>query len=101
MGDNDSDDSDDEEADIAHCFVTNTAHPWSFREAMKRDDAAEWRQAAVDELAAHQTNGTWTLVDRPKDQPVIGSKWVFTKKYHADGSFKRYKGQLVAQGFSQ
>ena len=68
---------------------------------MKREDAAEWRQAAVDELAAHQSNGTWTLVDRPKDRPVIGSKWVFTKKYRADGSFERYKGRLVAQGFSQ
>ena len=96
MVDNDSDDSNDKEADIAHCFATNTAHPRSFREAMKREDAAEWRQAALDKLAAHQTNGTWTLVDRPKDRPVIGSKWVFTKKYHADGSFEGYKGRLVA-----
>ena len=40
---NDSDDSDDDEADIAHCFATNTAHPRSFRNAMKWDDAAEWR----------------------------------------------------------
>ena len=71
---NDSDDSDDEEADIAHCFTSNTAHPRSFKEAMKRADAAEWRQAAVDELAAHQTNRTWTLINRPKDRPVIGSK---------------------------
>jgi hypothetical protein len=26
---------------------------------------------------------------------------VFTQKYRADGSFERYKGRLVAQGFSQ
>jgi hypothetical protein len=32
---------------------------------------------------------------------VIGSRWIFTQKYHADGSFERYKGRLVAQGFSQ
>ena len=37
----------------------------------------------------------------PKNQRVIGSRWVFTQKYHADGSFERYKGRLVAQGFSQ
>ena len=92
MVDNDSEDTDDEEADIAYCFATNTANPRSFRQAMKRADAAEWKQAAVDELAAHQTNGTWTLVDRPKDRPVIGSKWVFTKKYRANGSFEHYKG---------
>ena len=37
----------------------------------------------------------------PKDSPVIGSKWVFIKKYQADGSFEYYKECLVAQGFSQ
>ena len=42
-----------------------------------------------------------TLVPHPKDSPIIGSKWVFTKKYRADGSFEHYKGCLVAQGFSQ
>ena len=68
---------------------------------MKQDDAAEWRQAAVNEPAVHQTNGIWTLVDQPKDRLVIGSKWVFTKKYCADGSFEHYKGCLVVQGFSQ
>ena len=38
---------------------------------------------------------------RSKNRPVIGSRWVFTQKYHADGSFEHYKGCLVAQGFSQ
>ena len=74
MVNNDSDNSNDEEADIAHYFTTNTAHPRSFSEAMKQDDAAEWRQAAVNELAVHQMNGIWTLVDQPKDRLVIGSK---------------------------
>ena len=46
-------------------------------------------------------NRIWTLVDQPKDRPVIGSKWVFIKKYHADGCFKHYKGCLIVQGFSQ
>ena len=62
---------------------------------MQCNDASEWRQAALDKLAAHKSNGTWTLVPRPKDSPVIGSKWVFTKKYRADGSFECYKGHLV------
>ena len=68
---------------------------------MQCNNASEWRQAALDKLGAHKLNGTWTLVPRPKDSPIIGSKWVFTKKYQADGSFEHSKGCLVAQGFSQ
>ena len=65
--DNDSDDSDNKEAGIAHCFATNTVHPRLFRDVMKWNDAAGWRQAALIELAAHQTNGIWTLVNQLKD----------------------------------
>jgi hypothetical protein len=32
---------------------------------------------------------------------VIGSRWVFTQKYHIDGLFEWYKGCLITQGFSQ
>jgi hypothetical protein len=88
------DDSDDEEADIAQCLASSSTHPRSFADALRRTDAPEWRKAALTELDAHKTNGTWI-------RPVIGSRWVFTQKYRADGSFERYKGRLVAQGFSQ
>jgi hypothetical protein len=95
------DDSDDEEADIAQCLASSSTHRRSFADALRRTDAHEWRKAALTELDAHKTNGTWILVPRPKNRPVIGSRWVFTQKYRADGSFERYKGRLVAQGFSQ
>ena len=32
---------------------------------------------------------------------MVGSKWVFTVKYKADGEVERYKTRLVAQGFTQ
>jgi hypothetical protein len=88
------DDSEDEEADIAQCLASSSTHPRSFADALRRTDAPEWRKAALTELDAHKTNGTWI-------RPVIGSRWVFTQKYRAYGSFERYKGRLVAQGFSQ
>ena len=32
---------------------------------------------------------------------VVGSKWVFRIKFHADGTIDRFKARLVAQGFTQ
>ncbi|UYV73756.1 hypothetical protein LAZ67_11000764 [Cordylochernes scorpioides] len=46
-------------------------------------------------------NKTWELVDPPKGQNVIGSKWVLKKRYSSDGSLERHKARLVARGFSQ
>ena len=41
------------------------------------------------------------VVELPKDNKVIGSKWIFKRKINADGSVESYKARLVAQGFSQ
>lgn len=54
-----------------------------------------------EELAAIQKNATWELVDLPKDKKVIGVKWIFRTKYHADGSIQKYKARLIAKGYSQ
>lgn len=32
---------------------------------------------------------------------VVGCKWVFTIKYHADGTIERYNARLVAKGYTQ
>ena len=65
--------------------------PLAFAEALTRPDAEKWRQAALEELAAHQSNHTWTLVPRPAGSKVIDSKWVFKVKRNADGSIDCYK----------
>lgn len=52
-------------------------------------------------MMAHVDNGTWDLVELPKDCGVIGSHWVFIIKCNADGSINKYKAHLVAQGFTQ
>ena len=41
-------------------------------------------------------NGTWKLVDRPKNQKIIGVKWVFKIKYNSDGSVNKLKARLVS-----
>ncbi|KAH9735881.1 protein kinase domain-containing protein [Citrus sinensis] len=55
----------------------------------------------AEEMRALHDNGTWEVVDLPKGKKVVGSKWVFTVKYKADGEVEKYKARLVAQGFTQ
>ncbi|KAJ3535136.1 hypothetical protein NMY22_g6623 [Coprinellus aureogranulatus] len=58
--------------------------PRTFREAMSSASADHWIDATQAEMDAHETNGTWELVELLEGQKVIGS--------HA---------RLVAQGYSQ
>ena len=83
--------------EIAYSTVSMT-EPLSYAEAMRRPDAEQWKQAALEELNAHSTNGTWKLVPRPTGKKVIGSKWVFKVKCNTDRSIEHYKGRLVAKG---
>ncbi|GJU10100.1 ribonuclease H-like domain-containing protein [Tanacetum coccineum] len=60
-----------------------------------------WQHAMQDEFNALITNGTWVLVPRPPNVNVVRSMWLFKHKFHADGSFSRYKARLVANGRNQ
>lgn len=55
----------------------------------------------LEEIKALEKQGTWSLVPCPKDRIIVGSKWIYKVKKNPDGSISRYKGRLVAQGFSQ
>src|SRR5262249_11672659 len=43
----------------------------------------------------------WLLVPPDCGHNVVGCKWIFRIKRHADGSVQRYKARLVAQGYNQ
>jgi hypothetical protein len=53
-----------------------------------------------EECAAFHANHTWDLVQRPPQANVIIGKWIFQHKFHADGSFDRYKARWVLHGFT-
>ncbi|KAK9065217.1 hypothetical protein SSX86_016600 [Deinandra increscens subsp. villosa] len=72
--------------------------PKSFKTASK---FPHWWTAMHKEMAVLKENNTWTLVDRPPNVNIVGSKWLFKTKLRADGSVERHKARLVAQGFSQ
>jgi Reverse transcriptase (RNA-dependent DNA polymerase) len=72
--------------------------PTSFAAANK---LPEWREAMSLELNALAKNGTWILVPSNPNQNVIGCKWIYKIKQHADGSIERYKARLFAKGYNQ
>ncbi|GKE52262.1 ribonuclease H-like domain-containing protein [Tanacetum coccineum] len=60
-----------------------------------------WIDAMNQEMSALLRNGTWEIVDLPKDRKSIGSKWIYKIKYQSSGEINRFKARLVAQGFGQ
>ena len=72
--------------------------PKTYNQAKGHD---HWVEAMNKEFTALQANRTWTLVPATPEQNVVGCKWVYKIKRHADGSLERYKARLVAKGFHQ
>ena len=53
------------------------------------------------EIRSIENNATWDLVDKPIGKNVVGTKWIYKVKYHADGTIEKYKARLVAKGYAQ
>ena len=60
-----------------------------------------WVSAMKEELSQFEKNEVWTLVPKPQNQSVIGTRWVFRNKLDEDGKVIRNKAKLVAQGYNQ
>ena len=60
-----------------------------------------WFMAMQEELNQFERNNVWSLAPRPKDYPVIGTKWIFKNKYDESGNIIRNKARLVAKGYNQ
>ncbi|RVW16062.1 Retrovirus-related Pol polyprotein from transposon RE1 [Vitis vinifera] len=82
-------------------FTTNISKlvvPRNIQEAL---DEPSWKLAVFEEMNALKKNGTWEVVDLPREKKVVGCKWVFTIKSKADGSVERYKARLVAKDLEE
>ena len=60
-----------------------------------------WIDAMEEELNQFEKSKVWTLVPRPSNHPVIGTKWVFRNKLNDEGEVIRNKARLVAKGYAQ
>ena len=75
--------------------------PKSYRDAMERPDAVEWKVAIDKELKQIEDQRVWELVELPEGRRAVSSKWVLTVKTKPDGTTEKLKARLVARGFSQ
>ena len=81
---------------------TKNEEPQSYREAVSRSDKNKWLKALKEEMDSLEKNETWQLVERPKQQKLVGCKWIYKVKEGIPGTEqKRYKARLVSKGYTQ
>eukprot|EP00937_MAST-01D_sp_MAST-1D-sp2_P000875 g875.t1 len=78
--------------------------PKNREEATRSPFARHWRDGELEELKelqGHKTYDTVPTTEVPDGKKPIGCRWVYKIKWNLDGTVKRFKVRLVAQGFSQ
>ena len=78
--------------------IMNGIEPLNYEQAK---DKGEWVTVMTEEYNSIMRNTTWDLVELPKDKVPIGSKWLFKSKLKDDGNIDKFKGRLVAKGYSR
>jgi hypothetical protein len=84
-----------------HADDADIVEPTTLEQALSGPQEIEWRQGCHEEIQSLLTNETWELVPLPPGKKVLGVKWVFKIKRHADGKIERFKVRLVVKGFGQ
>lgn len=56
-----------------------------YSEANKDANWDKWKLAMNEEMASYIKNHTWTIVSRPRNQRVIGSRWIYKHKLGIPG----------------
>ena len=71
---------------IKGTFLLADFEPRNVKDALENES---WIEAMNEEIEKIEKNKTWTLLPRPKDKNVIGTKWVFRNKLNEDGKVSR------------
>ncbi|CAM8986036.1 unnamed protein product [Rhodiola kirilowii] len=79
-----------------------TVVPETYKQAMISKNANEWKIAMTEEIESMHANDTWKLIPKPENARTIDCKWIFKLKEGISPSDPpRFKGRLVAKGFTQ
>ena len=55
----------------------------------------------VEEMDALDKNEAWDIFELLVGRKSVGRKWLFKKKFNAQGKVEKYKARLVEKGYSQ
>ncbi|KAH9468629.1 hypothetical protein Pst134EA_033370 [Puccinia striiformis f. sp. tritici] len=86
---------------VSPSIGNNDPAPRTFSAAMASPEAEDWKRAVDLELEAMVRLGVWQMVPIPQGRNLLGTVWVFRKKYDADGNLVKFKARLCAQGSAQ
>jgi hypothetical protein len=80
-----------------YCYLAQT-EPKKVDEALQDES---WVSAMQDELHQFTKHDVWTLVPRPANHNINGTKWIFKNKSDEHGTVVKNKARHVAQGYTQ
>lgn len=76
--------------------------PITYTDTIKSPETEKWIVAMQDEIDSLNKNETWVFVDRPRNQKLVGCKWIYKLKESPESKEPiKYKSRLVAKGFTQ
>lgn len=74
----------------------------TYGEAIRSKNEKKWKAAFDEEMDSLEKNETWDLIDQPEGERTIGCKWIYKIKPGVPGGEdRRFKGRVVAKGYSQ
>ncbi|KAI0993216.1 hypothetical protein K3495_g14968 [Podosphaera aphanis] len=81
-----------------------SSDPKTWEEAMSSPESHLWKTAALKEFQSLINTNTFEIINLsalPKGRKPMKCKWVFKKKFLADGSVDKYKARCTAKGYTQ
>ena len=75
--------------------------PKTYCEAIASPDSEQWMEAVQVELEAMARLNVWEVIPTPDNASLLGTVWIFKKKYDASGNLVKFKAWLCAQGSRQ
>ncbi|MBW0541029.1 hypothetical protein O181_080744 [Austropuccinia psidii MF-1] len=82
-------------------IASSTSAPASYSRAISGNESSLWVDAIRKELDAMKRLEVWSVIPLKEDIKLVGTTWVFKRKYNAMNEITEYKARLCAQGFSQ
>lgn len=86
-------------ADYQEDYVLQTEI--STKLALQGPDSDDWYHAMSDEVQSMLNKETWSIVKRPPNRSIVGSRFVLRNKFTENGEIERRKARIVAKGYSQ